>query len=73
MSHKEDTLVEVLAVDRTLDELAEFDPRQAKVMELHFFAGLTFEEIAAELQLSVRTIKRASDMANAWLRSQLRS
>ncbi len=48
-------------------------PRQAKVMELHFFAGLTFEEIAAELQLSVRTIKRASDMANAWLRSQLRS
>jgi len=73
MSTTKDTLVDVIAVDRALDKLAEFDPRQAKVMELHFFAGLTFEEIAAELQLSVRTIKRASDMANAWLRSQLRS
>ena len=66
-------LVDVMAVDQALNKLAEFDPRQARVMELHFFAGLTFEEIAAVLQMSERTIKRDWTMARAWLHQQLES
>jgi RNA polymerase sigma factor (TIGR02999 family) len=66
-----ETMVDVLAVDEALRKLAEFDPRQANVMELHFFAGLTFEEIAAQLGLSSRTIKRDWEMARAWLHGQL--
>ena len=66
-----ETLVDVLAVDEALKNLAEFDPRQASVMELHFFAGLTFEEIAQHLGVSSRTIKRDWEMARAWLHGQL--
>jgi RNA polymerase sigma factor (TIGR02999 family) len=66
-----ETLVDVLAVDEALKKLAEFDPRQASVMELHFFAGLTFEEIAEHLGVSSRTIKRDWEMARAWLHGQL--
>ena len=66
-----DILVDVLAVDEALNKLAEFDPRQASVMELHFFAGLTFDEIAEHLGVSSRTIKRDWEMARAWLRGHL--
>ena len=62
---------DVLAVDEALTRLAEFDPRQAKVLEMHFFGGLTFEEIALELGVSTRTIKRDWTMARAWLRQEL--
>ena len=73
LATSKETLVDVIAIDQALNKLAEFDPRQAKVMELHFFAGLTFEEIAAELQMSERTIKRDWTMARAWLHQQLES
>jgi RNA polymerase sigma-70 factor (ECF subfamily) len=66
-----DSQVDILAVDEALTRLAEFDPRQAKVLEMHFFAGLTFEEIAVELGISARTIKRDWTMARAWLYQQL--
>jgi RNA polymerase sigma-70 factor, ECF subfamily len=62
---------DVLAVDEALTRLAEFDPRQAKVLEMHFFGGLTFEEIALQLDVSTRTIKRDWTMARAWLRQEL--
>jgi RNA polymerase sigma-70 factor, ECF subfamily len=62
---------DVLAVDEALCRLAEFDPRQAKVLEMHFFAGLTFEEIALQLAVSTRTVKRDWTMARAWLRQKL--
>lgn len=65
------TDVDVLAVDQALTRLAEFDPRQARILELHFFAGMTFDEIAAELGMSARTIKRDWTMARAWLHGQL--
>jgi RNA polymerase sigma factor (TIGR02999 family) len=64
-------LVDVLAVDEALTRLAEFDPRQARVLELHFFGGLTFDEIASELGVSTRTIKNDWRMARAWLYQQL--
>jgi RNA polymerase sigma-70 factor, ECF subfamily len=66
-----DNLVDVLAVDEALTRLASFDVRQARVLELHFFAGLNFEEIAGELAVSARTIKRDWTMARAWLHCQL--
>lgn len=62
---------DVLAVDEALTRLAEFDPRQAKILEMHFFAGLTFEEIALQLDVSTRTVKRDWTMARAWLRQEL--
>jgi len=64
-------LADVLAVDQALTRLAELDRRQARVLELHFFGGLTFDEIAAELGVSVRTIKSDWAMARAWLHQQL--
>jgi RNA polymerase sigma-70 factor (ECF subfamily) len=63
--------VDVLAVDEALTRLTEFDPRQAKILEMHFFAGLTFEEIAVQLGVSTRTVKRDWTMARAWLRQEL--
>ena len=65
------SMVDVLAVDDALTRLAEFDRRQADILELHFFAGLTFEEIALQLGLSARTVKRDWSMARAWLRQEL--
>lgn len=64
-------LVDILMLDEALTKLAEFDSRQARVLELHYFAGLTFEEIAEELGVAVRTVKLDSNMARAWLRRQL--
>jgi len=64
---------DVLAVDEALTRLAEFDPRQAKILEMHFFAGMTFDEIATQLGISSRTVRRDSTMAQAWLRQELSS
>jgi RNA polymerase sigma-70 factor (ECF subfamily) len=64
-------LADVLAVDEALTRLAELDPRQAKVLELHFFAGMTFDEIAVEVGVSSRTVKSDWAMARAWLHQQL--
>jgi RNA polymerase sigma-70 factor, ECF subfamily len=63
--------VDILAVDEALTRLAEFDPRQAKIIEMHFFAGLTFEEMALHLEVSIRTVKRDWSMARSWLRHEL--
>jgi RNA polymerase sigma-70 factor (ECF subfamily) len=65
------SMVDILAVDDALRRLAEFDPRQAEILELHFFGGLTFEEIALQFGLSARTVKRDWSMARAWLRQEL--
>jgi RNA polymerase sigma factor (TIGR02999 family) len=50
--------VDILALDAALDELARLSPRQARVVELRFFAGLEFQEIADLLSVSSRTAKR---------------
>jgi len=61
----------VLAVDRALSELATEHPRQARVVELRFFAGMTEEEIGALLEISSRTVKREWTAAKAWLYQHL--
>jgi RNA polymerase sigma factor (TIGR02999 family) len=62
-------LVEEL--DGALDRLAVLSPRQAKVVELRFFGGLSEEEIAQILNLSARTVKRDWRKARAWLYGEL--
>ncbi len=65
-------LADVLAVDEALSRLAQLDPRQARILEMHFFGGLTFDEIAEELGISLRTVKGDWAMARAWLHQQLK-
>ena len=67
----EDRLDEIIAVDAALDRLAEWDPRQAKIVELRFFTGLTEDETAEALDISPRTVKREWTVAKAWLHSEL--
>ena len=62
---------EVLAVDEALQRLAALDPRQARVVELRYFAGLTVEETAGALDLSPATVKREWTSARAWLLREL--
>jgi RNA polymerase sigma factor (TIGR02999 family) len=64
--------VNLILLDEALTELAEFDPKQAKIIELKFFAGLTNEDIAEILGVSVSTIKREWRIAKAWLHDQLK-
>jgi RNA polymerase sigma factor (TIGR02999 family) len=61
----------VLALDAALNRLAEMDERQARIVELRYFAGLSIEEAAEVLDVSPRTIKREWTSARAWLRGEL--
>jgi RNA polymerase sigma factor (TIGR02999 family) len=64
--------LEFLRLDQSLHRLAELDPRQSKIVELRFFAGLTVEETAEVLQVSPKTVKRDWSIAKAWLHGDLR-
>jgi RNA polymerase sigma factor (TIGR02999 family) len=59
--------VDVLDLDRMLTRLAEFDSRKSRIAELRFFGGLSVEEVADVLDLSVATIERDWQAARAWL------
>jgi RNA polymerase sigma-70 factor, ECF subfamily len=59
--------VDIIAVDRALQNLELLDPDQAKVVELRFFGGLTIEETATVLGVSPATVKREWSVAKAWL------
>jgi RNA polymerase sigma-70 factor (ECF subfamily) len=61
----------VLDVHDALERLEKFDRRQAKIVELRFFTGMSPDEIAEVLQISKTTVERAWRMASAWLRQQL--
>lgn len=62
---------QILDVDRALELLAEKDERKAKVVEMRFFGGMEFEEIAEMLEVSVVTVKRDWSFARAWLAKNL--
>jgi RNA polymerase sigma factor (sigma-70 family) len=59
---------DILEVNEALDQLAKADERKAKVIELRYFAGMTREEIAAALDLTVPTVKHDLRLGEAWLR-----
>jgi RNA polymerase sigma factor (TIGR02999 family) len=65
-------IVEVLALHDGLTELARLSARQSRVVELRFFGGLTFDEIAEVTGCAVRTVKSDWSMARAWLHAWLR-
>jgi RNA polymerase sigma factor (TIGR02999 family) len=62
---------ELLAVNEVLDRLNAIDPRQARIVELRYFGGLTEEETAEVLKVSTRTVKRDWTVARAWLYAEL--
>jgi RNA polymerase sigma-70 factor (ECF subfamily) len=62
---------QVLIIDEALNRMAEWNPRHAKVVEMIYFGGLTEEEAAAVLMVSVRTVKRDWSAARAWLQAEL--
>lgn len=65
--------VDLIAMDDALSELAQLDARQAQVVELRFFGGLSVEETAAALDISTATVKREWRMARAWLYRRMTS
>jgi RNA polymerase sigma factor (TIGR02999 family) len=67
----ESPVVDILALDQALDELASFDARQRDLVELKFFAGLTIEEAATALRVSTATVEREWAIAKAWLHHRL--
>lgn len=63
--------VEVDDLEAALDRLMALDPRQARIVEMRFFVGLTAEQIGAALGLSPATVQREWRMARAWLQREL--
>lgn len=64
--------VDLEALDRELEALAELDPELARIIELRFFAGFTIEETAHAMLISTATVKRGWATARAWLFDRLR-
>ncbi len=65
--------IDLVALDEALQRLELLDPRQAKVVELRYFSGLTNDETADILGVSNATVRNDWNMAKAWLRRQLTS
>ena len=63
--------VDLLAIDRALSTLAALDARQARIVELRFFGGMTVEETAEATGVSPATVKRDWTLARAWLQREL--
>ena len=68
-----DRPAELIALDDALSALAAFDARKARVIELHYFGGLTQDEIATVCEVHVNTVARDLRIGEAWLRNQLRA
>ncbi len=64
-------LCDLLLLDRALSRLERRDPRQARIVELRYFAGLKIAETAETLGVSTRTVKREWTMARAWLKREI--
>jgi len=63
--------IDLVALDEALSALAVFDERQARIVELKYFGGMTLEETAELLDISPATVKRDWQIARAWLRQQI--
>jgi RNA polymerase sigma-70 factor, ECF subfamily len=66
-----DRLEEIVGWDEILGHLEKLDPRQARIVELRFFAGLSVEEVAEVMHISTATVKREWASAKAWLHHEL--
>ena len=63
--------LDVVALDDALKSLAKIDPRQSRVVELRFFAGLSLEEISAAMEIAPATVQRDWTAARAWLHREM--
>jgi RNA polymerase sigma factor (TIGR02999 family) len=70
-AQKAPNVIEVLLLDELLGRLAEFDARAAQVTEMRVFLGLNDDEVAADLGVSSRTVKRDWAMAVVWLKAEM--
>jgi RNA polymerase sigma-70 factor (ECF subfamily) len=66
-----DAAVEVLAVDDALGKLARLSARQARIVELQFFGGMTVEETARVMEISVSLVEKEWRRARAWMNREL--
>lgn len=71
VSFAEERELDLVELDESLNELAKFAPRQAKIIELKFFGGLTNEESGEALGVSPETVKRDWRVAKSWLKTNL--
>jgi RNA polymerase sigma factor (TIGR02999 family) len=62
---------DVVALDDALESLSKLDPRMAQVIELHYFGGMTYDEIAAAMGTSAATVHRDLRLARAWLLNEM--
>ncbi len=67
----EERAEDLVALDEALDRLAAVDPQNSRIVELRFFAGLSADETAECLSLSLRTVERGWRFAKAWLRKEI--
>jgi RNA polymerase sigma factor (TIGR02999 family) len=72
LEQPQQSATDVIALDDALTRLAQLDPQQSLIVELRFFGGMTLEETAAVLGVSLATAKRDWSMARAWLFRDLR-
>ena len=63
---------DMIALDEALERLAKLSPRQAQIVEMKYFAGLTEDQVAETLDLSTRTVRRDWNLARAWLYRELK-
>ena len=61
----------MLAIDEAVTRLGELDPQQARIVEMHYFAGMSIKETAEALEISTRTVDREWGAAKLWLRREL--
>jgi RNA polymerase sigma-70 factor, ECF subfamily len=64
---------ELIALDEALNDLANLDPRKARVVEMRYFGGLSLEETAEALDVSLMTVRRDWRAAKAWLFKAVRT
>ncbi|HRH41270.1 MAG TPA: sigma-70 family RNA polymerase sigma factor [Pyrinomonadaceae bacterium] len=64
--------IDLVVLDEAINQLAEMDEQQAKIVEMKFFGGLTNEEIAEFLNISISTVKREWVSARAWLLTRIK-
>jgi RNA polymerase sigma-70 factor, ECF subfamily len=71
LSFQQERSRDLIALDSGLNALEKLDPRKCKVVELHYFGGLSMDEIAQTLDVSAVTVRRDMRMAEAWLHHQM--
>jgi RNA polymerase sigma factor (TIGR02999 family) len=71
LSAAAESTVNIVELDEALGRLETFDRRQARIVEMRFFGGLSEDEIGTELEISERTVKRDWRLAKAWLYHEL--